>query len=595
MSNSISAQETPDSSLEKSNVASISSNYTTTEPYASTESHSRSLFTRFVDTFKEVEIPQEVQEQLNDPNITEDEKRNLRLKHTPLSKNLKVRHMQMIAMGSCIGTGLFIGSGSALRTGGAASLPICWSIIGFVAFFTIHSLGELATAYPVSGAFSAHATKFIEPSFGFAIGWNYTLLWLAVLPNEIIAASLTLQFWNTSINPVAWVSIFYVFVLSINLFGVKAYGEAEYIFSLIKVVAIVGFLILGIVLICGGGPSHGFVGGEYYHNPGPFANGFKGVSTVFVTACYSLGGTELVGVTSAEAGNARKFLPSAIKQVFWRIVFFFFGSLTMISLLVNSKDNRLLGTNSADASASPFVIAIKNGGIKGLPSVMNAVIMISVLSVGNSAVYGCSRTLASLSAQGLAPKCFNYIDRMGRPIYGIALNALFGLLCFTVASNHEATVFAWLMSLSGLAIVLTWSSICLSHIRFRMAMKAQGRSLDELAFVSRSGVYGSIFGLVMLMVVLGLQFWVSLFPLGSEGANATNFFQNYLGGVIALVFYIGRKLWVRKLWEATPLKEIDLDEGRAAVDMELLQQELEEERASLAAKGFFYRAYRFWC
>ncbi|KAH3679424.1 hypothetical protein WICPIJ_008617, partial [Wickerhamomyces pijperi] len=323
--------------------------------------------------------------------------------------------------------------------------------------------------------------------------------------------------------------------------------------------------------------------------------GFKGVCTVFVTACYSLGGTELVGVTGAESTNPRKHLPKAIKQVFWRIILFFLGSLTLISLLVNADDKRLLGSYSSDAKASPFVIAIRNGGIKGLPHVMNAVILVSVLSVGNSCVYGCSRTLASLAAQGLAPKCFNYVDRMGRPIVGMAANAVVGLLCYCVASKNQGTVFAWLMSLCGVSAILIWSSICLSHIRFRLAMKVQGRSTSELAFASHAGIYGSIFTLLMYVLVLSVQFWISLFPLGGSGADVTSFFQNYLGGVLVLVFIIGRKLWVRKFWEMIPLKDIDLDDGRSAVDIDLMQQEIREEKEMLRTRNFFYRTYRFWC
>ncbi|KAH3673662.1 hypothetical protein WICMUC_003565 [Wickerhamomyces mucosus] len=550
---------------------------------------------QFFDSFKRAEISPEDLEYANDPSLTEAERNAFLLQKTPFRKSLKSRHLQMIAIGGSVGTGLFIGSGSALRTGGAASLPICWCIVGVLAYCTIHALGEVSSTYPISGAFSAHATRFIEPSVGFAIGWNYVLLWLVVLPSEIIAASLTIQFWDSSVNPVVWVAIFYCLILTINIFGVRGYGEAEYFFSMVKVIAILGFLVLGIVLVCGGGPSHGFVGGINYRNPGPFTNGFKGVCTVFVTACYSVGGSELVGVSGAESSNPRKELPKAIKQVFWRMMLFFVGSLTLISLLVNAKDQRLLGTSSADAEASPFVIAIKNGGIKGLPSVMNAVILMSVISVGNASVFGCSRTLASLSTQGLAPSCFSYVDRMGRPIFGIAAVACTGLLAFTVASDKESTIFSWLMALCGLSIIFTWCSINISHIRFRLAMKAQGRSLDELTFTSHAGIWGSVLSLVILVIFLFLQFWVALWPVSHKGVDVTNFFQNYLGAIIVLVSYIGRKIYKRKFWEFLPLNEIPLDAGRAEVDIDELQHEIEEEEKKMQSRGRLYRWYRWWC
>merc|ERR1711868_279317 len=216
--------------------------------------------------------------------------------------------------------------------------------------------------------------------------------WLVVLPLELVAAAVTIQFWQSTINPVAWVAIFYVLILSINFFGVRGYGEAEFTFSLIKVLAVVGFIFFGIIVTAGGGPNHHYYGGHYYHDPGSFANGFKGVCSVFVTAAFAFAGTELVGLAAAETSNPRKSLPKATKQVFWRITLFYVVSLVLVGCLVPYTDPRLgLGSSSVDARASPFVIAIKNQGVSGLPSVMNVVIMIAVLSVGNSSVFASSR------------------------------------------------------------------------------------------------------------------------------------------------------------------------------------------------------------
>jgi amino acid transporter len=187
--------------------------------------------------------------------------------------------------------------------------------------------------------------------------------------------------------------------------------------SIIKVIAILGFIILGIVLILGGGPNHQYIGGKYWHDPGSFANGFKGVCSVFVKAAIAFGGTELVGMAAAETDNPQKTIPRATKQVFWRITLFYLVSLTIIGGLVPYTSPRLLsGSSSYDASASPFVIAIEDAGIKVLPSIFNAVILSAVLSADNSAVYGASRTLCALAENGQAPKLFTYIDRKGRPL-----------------------------------------------------------------------------------------------------------------------------------------------------------------------------------
>lgn len=174
-------------------------------------------------------------------------------------------------------------------------------------YCTVHALGEMAVLYPVAGSFSAYSTRFLDPSWGFAMGWNYAMQWLVVLPLEIIAATLTINYWNHGqINNDAWVAIFLVFIVAINFFGVKGYGEAEFVFAIIKVVAVIGFIILGVILVCGGGPQGGYLGGTYWHSPGAFHNGFKGLCSVFVTAAFSFAGTELVGLAAAETANPRK-------------------------------------------------------------------------------------------------------------------------------------------------------------------------------------------------------------------------------------------------------------------------------------------------
>lgn len=413
-----------------------------------------------------------------------------------------------------------------------------------------------------------------------------------VLPLELLAASITIGYWNSPINPAAWVSIFYVVVVVINLFGVRGYGEAEFVFSLIKVLAVVGFIILGVILDCGGGPIGGYIGGRYFDNPGAFAHGFKGVCSVFVTAAFSFTGTELVGLAAAETENPRKTLPSAAKQVFWRILLFYILSLLMVGLLVPYNDPRLLGGSSVDAAASPFVISINNAGIKVLPSIINVVIMIAVLSVGDSAVYGCSRTLAALAAQGLAPKFLGYIDRQGRPLASIAVTCVFGLLCFLSVSNKQEEVFNWLMALTGLSLIIMWGSICLCHIRFRRAIQYQGRSLDEVAFKSQVGVIGSWIGFAINVLVMIAQFWVALFPIGGK-PNASSFFQSYLAAPIVFALFICYKIW--KKTKFVRLHEIDIDTGRREVDLDLLQQELRDEKAYIRSRGILYRTYKTWC
>ncbi|CAG8956804.1 hypothetical protein HYFRA_00011193 [Hymenoscyphus fraxineus] len=577
--------------------------------------------TRFVDSFK-----RDPNVSLTRPSDRADSKGGFdhaaaaeRTANSGLAKKLKGRHMQMIAIGGSIGTGLFVTSGAALAGGGPASLIIAYGIIGILMFCTVQALGELAVAFPVAGSFSAYSTRFLDPAWGFAMGWNYAIQWLVVLPLEIVAASITLNFWPGAqdTNSAAWVTIFLIVIVSINFFGVRGYGEAEFIFAIIKVVAVIGFILLGIVLNCGGGPMGGYIGGRYWYPntvqpdyagytiggqepgsiaSGAFNHGFKGLCGVFVTAAFSFAGTELVGLAAAEADNPRKSLPTAIKQVFWRICLFYMVSLTLVSVLVPYGDGRLLGASSTDAKASPFVIAINNAGIQVLPSIMNVVILIAVLSVGNSSIYGSSRTLAALAEMGQAPQFLAYIDRQGRPLFAIIGASILGLLCYVVAGGPTTanTALNWLYSLSGLSSIFTWGSICLAHIRFRHAWKKQGHSLDELAFRSQVGVIGSWVGFLLNCLVLIAQFWTAAWPVGYGDLSGTEiaktFFLAYLAAPVVIAFYVPYKIYYK-----TPFMrsmDMDLHTGRRELDTAAL---IEADRVERAALPRWKRIYKIFC
>ncbi|KAK8089527.1 amino acid permease [Apiospora hydei] len=395
-------------------------------------------------------------------------------------------------------------------------------------YFTVQALGELAVAFPVAGSFSAYSTRFIDPSWGFAMGWK----------------------------------------------------------------------LLGIVLNIGGTPNGGYIGVLYWHSPGAFHNGFKGLCTVFVQAAFAFAGTELVGLAAAETMNPRKSLPTAIKQVFWRISLFYIVALTLVGLLVPYTDHRLLQGESNDkmtAAASPFVIAIENAGIEVLPSVMNVVILIAVLSVGNSSVFGSSRTLAALADQKQAPRVLAYVDRQGRPLVAIIVASSMGLLAFLADLGAQSTVLDWLLAISGLSSLFTWASICLAHIRFRRAWAGQGHSLSELAFRSQCGVWGSWLGFGFNLLVLVTQFWVGAWPVGwrekSPRQLAENFFLQYMAVPIVMVFYGIHRLYFRTSG-IVRTSQIDIDTGRRDFNLPILvAQEAEERRGWPKWK----KLYKFLC
>ncbi|KAL7929318.1 amino acid permease domain-containing protein [Trichoderma chlorosporum] len=533
---------------------------------------------------------------------------NVRTANSALARDLKGRHLQMIAIGGSVGTGLFVASGLALYQSGPASLLLAYIVTGAIQFCTMQSMGELVTAFPVAGSFSAFSSRFLDPSWGFAMGWkpygivansgiSYVLQWLVTLPLEVISGALTIQYWNASLNPAIFVTIFLLAIFIINLMGIRGYGEAEFIFSTVKVTAIVGFILLGIVVNIGGPPTGGYIGGRFWINPGPTHNGFKGFCSVLSAASFSFGGTEMVGLAAAETANPRKSLPSAIKQVFWRIAIFYIVSLLLVTLLVPFNEPRLLGGHSdADATASPFVIAVESAGSTILPSVMNAVIMIAVLSVGNSSVFGSSRTLASLAEQSHAPSIFSYVDRKGRPLAAIILAFTVGLLAYLVNVKIHSEIFDWLMAICGLSSLFTWGSICLCHIRFRRAWAAAGHTLNQLPFVSQAGILGSILGLVGNVLVVASQVWMAISPVqtdptaGAPGITARNFFLKVMALPIVILFYAGHKLWFRT--KIVSIASMDIHTGRSFSRVQSISAEEEGVRR---AWPLWKRIYRTLC
>lgn len=506
-------------------------------------------------------------------------------KHNQLNQTLQGRHLHMIAIGGSIGAGLFVGSGNALRTGGPASLLITFAIIGVMIFNVVYALGEMAFLLPVSGGFYTYSYRFIDPSWGFAMGWNYVLQWAVVLPLEISIAAITVEFWDTGVNVGVWMTVFLLAILIINIFGVLGYGEEEFWASFLKLSAIVIFMIIALILVLGGGPEppyDTYWGARTWYDPGAFNNGFKGFCSTFVTAAFSFAGTELVGLAAAESKNPMKDLPSAVKQVFWRITLFYILALLFVGLLVPSDDPDLFGGESY-ADTSPFVIASRNAGLVGFDSFMNVVILVSVLSIGNSGVYGGSRTLCALAEQGYAPKILGYVDRAGRPLVATVVVLAFSGLSYIDLSSQGSVVFDWLLALSGLSTLFTWGSISLSHIRFRKAWAYHGHTLHEIPFKAVGGVWGSWLALAIIFIALAAQFYTACAPIEPEGEGPLSpaqrveaFFQSYLSAFVVLIFWGIGFLWKREGW--LRIDQMDVDSGRRPIDLEAWYQEVERKK-----------------
>ncbi|CCH45956.1 General amino acid permease [Wickerhamomyces ciferrii] len=544
---------------------------------------------RFKDSFQRKE---EVQDDSDD---LEAQDPSTKKKKAP---GMSSRHVALIAMAGGLGTGLLVGNGRALSLGGPGGLLIAYGIIGVMLFATMSAAGELAVSYSsLTGGFNAYAAKLVDPSLGFAIAWNYALNWLTVLPLEMVTASMTIRFWNKTINPDIFVAILLVFVILINFFGAKGYAEAEFWFNLAKVLMISGFIILGLLIDTGVAGNLGYIGAKYFQDPGPFANGFKGVCACFVTSTFSLGGTEFAVMSASSFSNPRKAIPTAIKQVFYRLLIFYFLSIFIVGLLVPYNSDRLMGSGHNDgAPVSPYVIAIESAGVTVIPHIINAVILIAVLSVGNSALFTSARTFYSLAQQGFAPKWFDYVDKQDRPLRAMLIPLIFGLFSFIAAYEDQEMIFTWLLSLSGLSTIFTWGLITLSHLRFRSAMHVQGLNVNELSYVSMTGYWGSLVALILMVFVLVSHFWVSLFPFHNDGKpSANSFFQNYLGLFSFLSLYVGHKIYSGNWKLYIKAEDIDLVSDRTIFQADVLGQEKQELDDKLKQGPLYKRILNFWC
>ncbi|KAI9284537.1 amino acid permease/ SLC12A domain-containing protein [Umbelopsis sp. AD052] len=473
-----------------------------------------------------------------------------------LKRALKARHLTMISLGGTIGTGLFLTSGASIAQAGAGGALVAYAITGLMVYFMMESLGEMATYLPISGSFNNYAGRFLDPALGFAFGWNYWYNWAVTLAVELSAGSIIMAYWLPDVPGWVWSLIFLILMLALNLFSVKGYGETEYWLALLKVVTVIIFIIVGILV------ATGAVGGHVYGFENYALGAFQGmgVLTTFLLAAFSFQGSELIGVIAGETENPRKMVPRAIKQVFWRILLFYICSLFIIGLIIPYNDPSLLSASVDNIATSPFTLVFQKAGLAGADDFMNAVILTTVLSAGNSGLYASSRTLFDLASEGRAPKIFTKLTKQGVPIYCVLLTALIGGLAFLSSLFGNGVVYQWLISISGVAGLIAWLNIAICHFQFRRAYVLQGYNVDDLPFKARLFPFGPIFAFTVCSFVLvgqGYTYW-SADPIDPVALVAC-----YIGVPIVVVLYVGYKVVMKTKF--IPLAEVDLITGREEI------------------------------
>jgi amino acid permease len=479
-----------------------------------------------------------------------------------LHRGIGSRQLSMIAIGGAIGTGLFFASGSAIAQAGPGGAMAAYAIMGLAVYCMMQSLGEMATQLPIRGSFETYAERFIDPSFGFAVGWNYWFSWAITLAAELVAGALIVKFWFPGSSSTLWAMGFFVLLLALNLLSVKAYAEAEYWFSSIKVVTVIIFLLVGALSITGmfGAHSAGLdnwtLADPKTGTHAPFVGGWNSVLLVFLVAGFAFQGTEGVGLAAAETADPVKNVPRAIRSVFWRILLFYIGSIFVVGTLIGYTDQNLMHGDEGHVALSPFTMVFQQLPRFGYyaASIMNTVILTAVLSCGNSSMYVASRMLYAMGHSGKAPKLFGALNRRGVPAAALLATGVVSALAFFSSFVGDQKIYQLLLNASGFTGFLIWLGIAICHLRFRKAWVAQGRSLADLKFKARFFPYGPWLATVLFLVVLfGANSSVFQAPVFSW----FDFITGYLMIPLALIFYFGHKLW--KKTRLVPLQDCNFN------------------------------------
>ncbi|KAK2014449.1 amino acid permease [Colletotrichum eremochloae] len=518
-----------------------------------------------------------------------------------LHKRLETRHVTMIALGGALGTGLLIGTGSALVKAGPAGILIDYSIVGCIVFLVMAALGEIISYMPLSHGFGGYATRFVDPALGFATGYTYFFKYLLATPNQLSAFALIMKFWvGDRINPAVFITIALVLILLINSISVKAFGEFEFWLSSLKVVIMVGVILLLFILALGGGPTGDRPGFRYWSDPGAFAT-YKvggapgrllGVWSAMVAAVYAFSGTELVGVTVGEASHPRLSMPKAVRLTFMRIVFFYVISVFLLGMVVpyNSAELVFAASAKTSAAASPFVVAITIAKIKGLDHVINGCLVIFVFSAANSDIYISSRTLYGIAADGKAPRIFTRTTKAGVPFVALGLCGVFCCLAYMSVSSGAAAVFGYLTNVVTVFGLLTWISILVSHIFFCRAREAQSIDAAYIPYRAPLGVWGSYIALGFLIILIltkGIEVFVGTF-------DYKNFIVQYIGIPVYLTCLFGFKILKKshRVHPATADLVTGVPRETVAEEKEVFEAERQEKEATSGKKGTLAKIYR---
>ncbi|KAH8819343.1 amino acid permease-like protein [Xylogone sp. PMI_703] len=499
--------------------------------------------------------------------VTENEQRDL-------ARGLHQRHISLIALAGAIGTGLFLGLGGSIETGGPLGALLGYGTIGLIVCAVQFALGEVTTLLPVTGSFVRHAEFLVDPAMGFAVGYNIVYGNLFSIPAEISAICVLFELW-TDVNSSVWIIVFIILTFIVGIAFVRIYGEVEFFFAILKILLVVFLIILGLVINLGGVPGHPRIGFRYWKTPGPLVEyigtgswgRFLGYWAVMSNAVFSFAGVESVAMAAAETRNPRRAIPMACKRVFIRVTLFYILAVLIVGMLVASDDPDL-DNESGDATQSPFVIAASKAGIKAIPSVVNAIVITSAWSSSNQALLAGTRVLYGLALKKQAPRIFLRTTSWGIPYVCVLLYTAFMFLAFMSLTSGALTVFYWFVDLTACGVLISWIAILINHQRLILAMRKQGLPLSALPWHNTWTTYSTPAALVLCIIIL----LTNGFTVFTKGNWSPSFFvSSYLDIPLVIVAYV---LWKYvKGTRIIPLDEIPL---QAALDDVARNPELPE-------------------
>jgi amino acid transporter, AAT family len=413
-----------------------------------------------------------------------------------LKRSLQERHIRLMALGSTIGVGLFLGSATAIKLAGPAIL-ISYIVGGSAIFIIMRALGEMAVHKPVAGSFSRYAQNYLGPLPGYLTGWNYWFMWLVTCIAEITAVGIYMGIWFPAVPQWIWALAALATMGAVNLAAVKAYGEFEYWFAMVKVVTIILMIVGGCAMIMFGLGNHGVATGinNLWSHGGFMPNGAKGVLMAMQMVMFAYLGVEMIGLTAGEAENPNESIPDAINSVLWRILLFYVGALLVILSIYPWNELGTLG--------SPFEVTFQRLGIKSAAGIVNFVVLTAALSSCNGGIYSTGRMLYNLAQQGQAPRIFAITSRGGIPRRSICASIVMLLLGVLLNYLVPAKVFVWVTSIATFGAIWTWTIVLITQMKFRQGLNDAER--DQLILRVPFYPYGSWMALVFLILVIALM------------------------------------------------------------------------------------------